>query len=140
MTLWQPWASLIVDLRKPVETRSWGTSYRGPLAIHAGAKVDKEPCSRFGYVPSALPRSAVLGTAVLSNCVLFPDESIIPDEYGDYTNGRFGFVLSNVVKFAVPVPAKGMLGLWEWHGNREPVKTTRPSNQPDLRNFTKRAH
>lgn len=36
LTLHQPWASLVALGVKTIETRSWGTSYRGPLAIHAG--------------------------------------------------------------------------------------------------------
>lgn len=38
ITIWQPWASLLVCGEKKYETRSWATSYRGPIAIHA-AKV-----------------------------------------------------------------------------------------------------
>lgn len=36
LTLHQPWASLIACGVKTIETRSWSTDYRGPLAIHAG--------------------------------------------------------------------------------------------------------
>lgn len=36
LSLWQPWAQLIVAGRKTIETRSWSTKYRGPLAIQAG--------------------------------------------------------------------------------------------------------
>ena len=36
LTLHQPWASLIAVGVKTIETRSWSTPYRGPLAIHAG--------------------------------------------------------------------------------------------------------
>lgn len=39
LTLHQPWASLIALGVKSIETRSWSTKYRGPLAIHAGATV-----------------------------------------------------------------------------------------------------
>ena len=35
ISLWQPWASLVATGAKQWETRSWATSYRGPLAIHA---------------------------------------------------------------------------------------------------------
>lgn len=35
LTLTQPWATLIACGAKRIETRSWGTGYRGPLAIHA---------------------------------------------------------------------------------------------------------
>lgn len=37
LTLTQPWATLVAIGAKKIETRSWGTNYRGPLAIHAGA-------------------------------------------------------------------------------------------------------
>lgn len=36
LTLHQPYAYLIQIRAKEYETRSWGTSYRGPLVIHAG--------------------------------------------------------------------------------------------------------
>lgn len=36
ITLTQPWGSLVAIGAKRIETRSWGTSYRGLLAIHAG--------------------------------------------------------------------------------------------------------
>ena len=35
ISLWQPWASLIMTGAKTFETRHWSTSYRGPLVIHA---------------------------------------------------------------------------------------------------------
>lgn len=38
ISLWQPWASAIAFGSKRVETRSWTTRYRGPLAIHAGKR------------------------------------------------------------------------------------------------------
>lgn len=36
LTIRQPWATLIARGAKTIETRSWSTKYRGPLAIHAG--------------------------------------------------------------------------------------------------------
>lgn len=36
ITLHQPWATLVAIGAKRIETRSWNTNYRGPLAIHAG--------------------------------------------------------------------------------------------------------
>lgn len=35
LTLTQPWAQLVANGSKKIETRSWSTKYRGPLAIHA---------------------------------------------------------------------------------------------------------
>jgi len=42
ISLWQPWASLMARDIKRVETRSWNTSHRGPLLIHASAKWTRE--------------------------------------------------------------------------------------------------
>lgn len=38
ISLWQPWASLMALGLKTVETRSWETSYKGPLAIQAAKR------------------------------------------------------------------------------------------------------
>ena len=38
LTIHQPWASLIALGHKRIETRSWPTSHRGPIAIHAGRR------------------------------------------------------------------------------------------------------
>lgn len=46
ITLHQPWATLISLGVKSIETRSWSTSYRGPLAIHAAAR----PPIAFGHI------------------------------------------------------------------------------------------
>ena len=40
ISLWQPWASLIVCGAKEIETRSWSTKVRGTVAIHAAKTKD----------------------------------------------------------------------------------------------------
>jgi hypothetical protein len=42
ITLYQPWATLVAIGAKRIETRSWSTQYRGPLAIHVSKRVPKE--------------------------------------------------------------------------------------------------
>ena len=123
LSLTQPWASLVIDGRKHVETRSWKTRYRGPLAIHATREADHSACIEFGYDPATIPLRAVLGTARLVDCVqflaLFPPAGRFGAEemkYGDFSPGRFGFVLESACKFAKPLPARGSFGLWEWLG------------------------
>jgi activating signal cointegrator 1 len=39
LTLHQPWATLVARAVKTIETRSWSTGHRGPLAIHAGRAI-----------------------------------------------------------------------------------------------------
>ncbi|MHB1773386.1 MAG: ASCH domain-containing protein [Acidimicrobiales bacterium] len=34
--------------------------------------------------------------------------------YGDFTPGRFAWLLENIVALPEPVPAKGRQGVWEW--------------------------
>lgn len=41
ISLWQPWASLVVAGIKTVETRHWPTSLRGRILIHAAKKYDE---------------------------------------------------------------------------------------------------
>lgn len=64
LSLWQPWASLLVHGRKRVETRSWHSWHRGPLFIHATASFPRsaaELCQREPFL-SAIADIAPLGT------------------------------------------------------------------------------
>jgi hypothetical protein len=54
LTIRQPWAELILRGRKPFELRTWRTKYRGPLVIHAAAKVDAWDARHFGLNPENL--------------------------------------------------------------------------------------
>lgn len=125
LSLIQPWASLIMDGRKTIETRSWQTKYRGILVIHASAKIDGKAAANFyptlvkrfwpqNVLRKFFPTKSVLGIAILKECVQFPNVLAPPDEYGDFTEGRFGWLLMNAKRFEIPIPAKGHLGLWNW--------------------------
>ncbi|WP_339303996.1 hypothetical protein [Paenibacillus sp. FSL R5-0519] len=87
-----------------LETRSWATKHRGPLAIHAGQKVAKEACS----IPQI--REALLKYGINDWGGYMPDEY----HFGDYSDGRFAWQLDDVVQLQEPVPAKGQLSLWNW--------------------------
>lgn len=44
---------------------------------------------------------------------------VAPEEelpFGDYSVGRYVWILHDVVPLQVPIPAKGRQGLWEWDG------------------------
>ena len=153
LTLIQPWATLVAIGAKRIETRSWGTSYRGPLAIHAAKGFPKwaqETCFEdifwkalngnrpkvLAYI-SKFPRGVILATCRLVDCfqtevltqarggVLFlehePEISLSQQEeaFGDYSEGRYAWILDNVQSLPQPVPAKGSLGLWEWNPQPE---------------------
>src|SRR6266478_115294 len=114
LSLWQPWASLIYDGRKTIETRSWEMRHRGPLAIHAAKTVDKTACDEFGYDWRDIPRGAMLCIVAVQGCVKFPHPLAKPDEYGDFAAGRYGFLMTMLKKFDLPVVVKGHQGLWNW--------------------------
>ena len=40
LSLWQPWASFVASGEKPIETRFYKTSYRGPILICSGLTLD----------------------------------------------------------------------------------------------------
>ena len=115
LSIRQPWAWLIVNGYKDVENRSWPTTYRGPVLIHAGKGMTREEYAEcrdvaLAILPAipfpefdALERGGIVGQAVLSECV---SDSESPWFFGDY-----GFVLSygKPIPF---VPFRGQLGFF----------------------------
>ena len=85
LSLTQPWASLVALGVKRLETRSWQTAHRGPLAIHASwgfppsarRLCEEEPFLRLlegvGLDEDTLPRRAVLGVCRLLGCHLITE-------------------------------------------------------------------
>lgn len=147
LTLTQPWASLVVLGEKSIETRSWSTKYRGPLAIHAAKKscpldlwpLGAEDFIGAAYLPGSLPEGHVLGTVELVGVreivgrqewapILKPgiydaeEASVLEglkdswqqeNAFGDFSPGRYAWILGNPEAWENPVPARGALGLWE---------------------------
>lgn len=122
LTLIQPWATLIALGKKKIETRGWKTSYRGPLLIHAGKKIYKTVLDKYPFKEvleahgiKELPTGVIIAKCNLIDCVEIesPPEGI---EYyfGDYTPGRYAWLLGDVEMLKEPVPAKGQLSLWEF--------------------------
>ncbi len=123
ITLWQPWATAIALGAKRIETRSWSTRYRGPIAIHA-ARRPPEPLydviawdglRRLGWNDARDPRGAIVAVADLVD--VLPTQHLHPEELeralGDFSAGRFGWVLDNVRPLREPLPYQGAQGLWE---------------------------
>lgn len=127
-TVYQPFAFAIVAGLKEYETRPRRTTIRGRVAVHAGRldilKSKKLSDYDFWAILEAiggktnLPRGAVVGRVEIVDCV--PVEEIIHKLtererlLGDYTPGRFAWVLKNPVMFDKPIPARGKQGWWNW--------------------------
>lgn len=145
VSLIQPWATLVAIRAKHIETRSWRTSYRGPLAIHASKGFPtwaKETCGMppfFEMLTAAgldlpykgsevLPLGCILATCDLVACYPTEKAGCVPGVFkqypeldtvnercfGDYSPGRWAWVLENVQYVSPVVPAKGALSLWNW--------------------------
>ena len=122
LSLIQPWAQLIVIGAKKFETRSWTTTYRGPLLIHAAKRFPAS--ARFfaqteftlGRLPARIARGAIIGRVVLKNIhrteEIAPTLTALERLYGDYTPGRWAWELTEAEMFE-PIPWKGALGLFE---------------------------
>lgn len=121
-TVYQPYAYAITAGLKTYETRPRRTHIRGRVAVHA-AKANKWAAlapANLGLPESAiLHYGAVLGTVEIVDCV--PVEELLPTlserekQLGDYSPGRFAWVLQNPVAFPTPIPAKGKQGWWNWN-------------------------
>jgi hypothetical protein len=126
LTLTQPWATLVALGYKRVETRSWRTQYRGPIAIHAAkgfpaeAREFAEVERAIGRVPARIPRGAVVCIIDLVDCQPTEDVALrisgLERHLGDYTSGRWAWLFDPDSRrmFSEPIAARGALSLWEW--------------------------
>lgn len=139
ITIWQPYATLIALGIKKEETRSWGTSYRGKILIHAAKRWDVDRaigCQKaIDYLvdtlgvmflekltPAQLRLANMtwqdtlgkgLAVATLSGVQKGHEPPTRGDaEFGLYGPDRFGWRMSNVQAIE-PVSLTGKQGLWE---------------------------
>lgn len=128
-TVYQPYALATVAGLKHYETRPRRTNIRGRVAVHAG-KLDTIQATKrlsdadfWGLMEAVggkteLPRGAIVGTVEIVDCV--PVEEIVNTLtererlLGDFSPGRFAWVLQNPVMFDTPIPARGQQGWWNW--------------------------
>lgn len=126
LTIREPFATLIKNKVKYIETRSWKTNYRGELYIHSGvAKITKEIRERNGltelYNEDELKYGYIICKCNLVDCILMTDEFINQEKEkclknfiaGTYEVGRYAWVLDNI-KLIEPIKAKGQLGIWNY--------------------------
>lgn len=134
LSIRQPWAWAIIHAGKDIENRSWGTSYRGPMLIHAAKGLTRPEYNDFvdtyraliremPHIPEPprfdeLPRGGIVGRVRMIDCVL---ASASP-----WFFGKFGFVLADPTPLPFR-PVRGMLGFFD------PVDPdASPKGEPDL--------
>jgi hypothetical protein len=116
-----PWAYLIIfgfdfgpelgGLKiKDVENRTWYTGYRGPLLIHCSKNLDSNiPWDRLPYgVNWKEYNRCIIGEVNLVDCIKNSKSRWAEP-------GLWHWVLKDP-RPCKPIPAKGLLGLWEYTG------------------------
>jgi len=136
LTMTDPWGTLVACGAKRIETRSWPTPHRGPLAIHIAKTLPPEaqawcdkPLFRHaletgGYtrresVANAwgLPLGQIIAIVWLDDLQRISSTFQVAEperSFGLFAPGRYAWMLSQVYRLATPVPTRGALGVWEW--------------------------
>jgi len=136
LSMKQPWASLFVLREAKYETRTWRTTYRGPVAIHTSKQIDKAACThkaiqvllgKHGYTVDNLPTGKIIAVCHLINCLKVTDNQttwavlengmiVSENNYflGDFNEGNYAWEVQDMKMLDHPIPAKGHLGLWEY--------------------------
>lgn len=130
LTIKEPFASLIKDKKKFIETRSWKTKYRGELYIHAGLSIYKKESTDKLYnqlvQETKINPGKIICKCTLKDCVYMTEEFIRElkqNNYqecvlGDYKVGRYAWILEDIVPLNNPIEAKGKLNLWNFENNK----------------------
>jgi hypothetical protein len=131
LTIFQPWASAIIDGHKDVENRGWPFPYPAPaaIAVHAGREaatpaqlLELWPGSRTHPQPDrdtvrALPRGAYLGTVVVTGS--HPaDDCATPSgrrcsRWAYRFSGGHHWTLTDPRPLPLPLPAAGRLRVFQ---------------------------
>lgn len=106
LTIYQPWAHLIMFHGKDIENRKWRTNLRGRIYVHAGKVVDEKAMVKYKRLLGSddLIRGAIIGSVEIVDCVDW--------HHSDWFEGPFGLILRD----PKPEPIRFMPGkmkFWE---------------------------
>ena len=138
ISMWQPWAGLVADRHKKIETRSHNgfRSLEGQrVAIHATAfpgwpVFERRLALAMALVECCGTEAQVLACRVdlfgaIQSHGKFLATAFVADHRlmtpGDEANalctcnrGRYAIVFSDIIRLEAPIPAKGHQGVWYW--------------------------
>jgi len=117
LSIKQPWAQLIIEGAKDVEVRSWTNSYRGPIWIHTGQKIDDYAMTRFRRTD--LFTGGLVGYANLQGIRPFCSSSWLAwrerhCDNADFNEelAKYGWILRDAKALVPPIHVKGRTGLF----------------------------
>ena len=121
----EPFATLIMNGSKLIETRSWKTNYRGELYIHASGKSLAKEYLKNPYVLELIKDmdmnyGNIICKGNLVDCI-YMDQKFLNEikknnqEYnlGLFELGRYAWVFEDIVPI-IPIEAKGKLNIWNY--------------------------
>lgn len=125
LSLTEPFATLIKEKKKLIETRSWKTKYRGELYIHASlTKIPKTTLEQENLMSLVkdipLNYGYIICKCKLVDCIYMTKEYVEDmkknnhQEYicGEYAEGRFAWILEDIEPLKERIETKGHLGVW----------------------------
>ena len=129
LTIKEPFATLIKEQIKCIETRSWKTNYRGEIYIHASKPpIEKKVLERKELMVLCqnltFNQGNIICKANLVDCIYMTEDFIKdikenhPQEYicGHYEVGRYAWLIKDIKQVKL-IPAKGKLGIWNYEEN-----------------------
>ena len=129
LSIKEPYATLIKEKEKFVETRSFKTSYRGELYIHASKETLKSKNKDFQKLISnlSLNNGYIICKCRLKDCIYMTDEYIENlkrenyQEYicGNYKEGRYAWILEDIEPLEHPIEVIGRLNIWNFYQEDE---------------------
>ena len=154
LTIWQPWASLIMMGAKPWEWRGWpmpNWMRLRPCVIHAGARpvrpaeiaeliedLHHGDTSLKGDIAlpflrntarASYPLSAGLGTVIFGTPIPAAEWAAIHDKPGldsdRIDHSKWAWPVTDIKPFFQPIPCRGAQGFWNW-----PEAGIEPFNAP----------
>ena len=124
LTIKEPFATLIKNKVKYIETRSWKTNYRGELFIHASkipVQTLRNNILKDVIKDMKLNCGNIICKCNLVDCIYMTEEFIKKEKEknknsfiaGHYEVGRYAWVLEDVEPIT-PIKVKGQLGIWNY--------------------------
>ena len=131
LSLTEPFATLIYEKKKRIETRSWKTNYRGELYIHASmTKPSKNDLDDKELMSLVANKNMNFGSIIckcnLVDCIYMTKEYVEGmkknnyQEYicGEYKEGRYAWILDSIEPIKL-IKAKGQLNIWDYYNEFE---------------------
>lgn len=139
LSIKEPFASLIKEGYKKIETRSFKTNYRGEIYIHASIKKVTESYEDNKILNDLMKKviynyGNIICKANLVDCKLM-DEKFLEEiknnsqeeSLGIYKLGRYAWILEDI-EVIDSIPAKGNLNIWNYYPEEE-ILNMLPSNK-----------